>query len=133
MGHTEKPLSDTDNLPDGEKWFARNLQSLIGGQIAIVNSGKREKIDRESIRDWIDRHCEKNILSENTRLKEELEALRGRKTSLIDAMERIKELLERYAEGNQERGEDLTLTEMWDTVEAELMNHTFDAPPSTTI
>ena len=37
-------------------WFHRNLEGLLGGEIALIKRGKKDKIDRQMLAEWIMNH-----------------------------------------------------------------------------
>jgi hypothetical protein len=43
-------------LTSEDVWFSRNLEALLGGEIALVNASKQAKINRKKLAEWIERN-----------------------------------------------------------------------------
>lgn len=51
-----KRIVGSSYLTNEDVWFTKSLESLIGGEIALVNRGKQKVVDRKMLRDFIDKH-----------------------------------------------------------------------------
>ena len=54
-GGSNAGLASHDLKPE-DLWFSRNLEYLLGGEIALVKIGNRDRIDREMLAEWIIKH-----------------------------------------------------------------------------
>jgi len=46
----------THCLSDSDQWFDANLRCLLEGEVALVKMGKKEKINRKKLAEWIMKH-----------------------------------------------------------------------------
>ena len=50
------PEESSDCLSDSDQWFDANLRCLLEGEVALVKMGKKEKINRKKLAEWIMKH-----------------------------------------------------------------------------